>query len=83
MSHEYELPDFEAETTLDMGAGVFRASEEVFSLMLAGRSYRNNHLTHSVIVQTVRRIVARMVRLVSIERCIRDHDSRNTRFASL
>ena len=29
---------FEAETTLDMGAGVFRASEEVFSLMLAGRS---------------------------------------------
>ena len=29
---------FEAETNLDMGAGVFRASEEVFSLMLAGRS---------------------------------------------
>ena len=29
---------FEAETTLDMGAGVFRASEELFSLMLAGRS---------------------------------------------
>ena len=29
---------FEAETTLDMGAGVFRASEEVFSLLLAGRS---------------------------------------------
>jgi len=29
---------FEAETNLDRGAGVFRASEEVFSLMLAGRS---------------------------------------------
>ena len=29
---------FEAEANLDMGAGAFRASEEVFSLMLAGRS---------------------------------------------
>ena len=29
---------FEAEANLDMGAGVFRASEEIFSLMLAGRS---------------------------------------------
>ena len=29
---------FEAEANIDMGAGVFRASEEVFSLMLAGRS---------------------------------------------
>lgn len=29
---------FEAESSVDMGGGVFRASEEVFSLMLAGRS---------------------------------------------
>ena len=29
---------FEAESNTDMGGGVFRASEEVFSLMLAGRS---------------------------------------------
>ena len=29
---------FEAESGIDMGGGVFRASEEVFSLMLAGRS---------------------------------------------
>ncbi len=29
---------FEAEQQIDMGAGVFRASEDVFSLLLAGRS---------------------------------------------